>query len=97
MVTKEQIEQLRTMIDEGQKLLHAAAQFAGENNIPLKFIDPDYEEPEVCECADDEDCDCEEDEDDYYGDHVGMYFGGQTFGLQKGYRSETYRWYNSNC
>lgn len=84
MVTKETIEQLRKMINEAHAMMGAAAQFAGENNIPLKYIDPDYEE-------DDE----ERDPDDEDGPK--LWFGGQGFDLRKSYKGDIFYWHNSNC
>ena len=46
MATKEQIEHLRELLDKAHALMSEAAQYAGENDIPLKYIDPNYEEPE---------------------------------------------------
>lgn len=87
---KEKIEKLQEMIGEGMKMLDAAAQYAGENNIPLKYIDDYYDEEEK-----------EDDEEDYdygYGyEGPKLRFGGQGFELLKSYNSNTFRWHNSNC
>jgi hypothetical protein len=88
-VTKEKIEHLQDLINRGKDLLQQAAQYAGENNIPLKHIDDYYEEPEEGEE--------EEEDEDYDGDGYGpkLRFGGQGFTLDE-YNGH-YHWHNSNC
>jgi hypothetical protein len=84
-VTKEQIETLQAMLAEGLALLDAAAQYAGKHDIPLKYIDDFYEEPEEGE---------EEENYDEYGPR--LRFGGQGFSLEEGSKGHYY-WHNSNC
>lgn len=92
-VTKEMIEHLQALIAEGKAKLQEAAQYAGENNIPLKHIDEYYEEPEEEEEEEEDEEDDNYDYDDDYGPK--LRFGGQGFSLD-GYKGR-YRWYNSSC
>jgi hypothetical protein len=83
-VTKEMIEHLQQLIAEGKAKLQEAAQYAGENKIPLKHIDPYYDEPEEGE-----------EEDDYYDNGPKLRFGGQGFRLES-YNGK-FGWNNSSC
>ncbi len=81
MTDKEKIETLQKMVAEAKAMMDAAAQYAGEHNIPLKYVN---------EYADPDDSDDDEDVNQ-------MTFGGQGFTLNKHWKDGTYKWYNSNC
>lgn len=92
LTEKQKVEKLRDLIDRGTALLQEAAQYAGENNIPLKYIDDNYEGPEPGEEVD------EDEEDDYRESENGpLYFGGQYFSLEGYGNPKRYYWNNSNC
>lgn len=87
MADKEKIEKLQAMLAEAKALMDAAAQFAGENNIPLKYIDPDFDPEE----------NGDHEYNHYWDREWSMQFGGQPFRLEKEWNGEKYYWYNSNC
>jgi hypothetical protein len=82
-VNKEKLDKLVELLRIADTAFQAAAQYAGENNIPLEMLSGDNSEEKLEYAGYEEGC---------------ISFSGVQFELQEQWRDKgKYEWYNSNC